>query len=131
MIRFNLTEILNVIGTQSGPVHEALVAPNELTATSMSRLSQIRSLVTVDVDSMDPDVAKWQSENYEKFRDMTSNQAIVYFQAAKDHSLIRKAIELVRDESPGWYQDPTNQDHDLQEAVDVLVRKILPQTSFK
>jgi transaldolase len=91
----------------------------------MSTLSQIRSLATVDVDSMDPDVAMRQSEISEKFCDMTSNQAIVYFQATKDHSFVKKTIELLRTESSGWYQDPANHDRDLQDAVDVLVRKIL------
>lgn len=88
----------------------------------MSRLSQIRSLITIDVDSMDPDVARWHSENSDKFTDMTSNQAIVYFQAANDHSVVKKTIELLRKQSPDWYQDPAKHDSDLQDAVDLLVR---------
>ncbi|KAJ7816534.1 hypothetical protein B0H14DRAFT_2844698 [Mycena olivaceomarginata] len=45
-------------------------------------LAQVRALLTVDVDSMDPDVAARHSGGtFRKFCDMTSNQAIVHGQA--------------------------------------------------
>lgn len=64
----------------------------------MSLLSQIRQLVTVDVDSMDPAVAIQHTTAHEKFCDMTSNQAIVYGQCARPDriSVVKTAIEQVR-----------------------------------
>ncbi|KAI0778190.1 hypothetical protein BD413DRAFT_507413 [Trametes elegans] len=46
-------------------------------------LSRVRDKVSVDVDSMDPDVAARHTTDAHKFRDMTSNQAIVYSEAVR------------------------------------------------
>ncbi|KAF5364750.1 hypothetical protein D9758_009309 [Tetrapyrgos nigripes] len=63
-------------------------------------LSQIRQLVTVDVDSMDPaDAARHTSpENGLLFCDMTSNQAILGGQAERPENadLVKQAIEEVK-----------------------------------
>jgi transaldolase len=66
-------------------------------ATSL--LQQLRSLVVVDVDCMDPDVAKRHTgtTQEEKFEDMTSNQALVYNEAIKSENaeLVKQAISYV------------------------------------
>ena len=51
--------------------------------SSATLLSDVRARVTVDVDSMDPDVAARHTHPDVKFRDMTSNQAIVYGEAVR------------------------------------------------
>ncbi|KAJ6578149.1 hypothetical protein B0H19DRAFT_1122493 [Mycena capillaripes] len=65
---------------------------------STTLLTQIRRLLTVDVDSMDPDVAARHSSEDVKFCDMTSNQAIVHGQAALPAraGLLKAAVEYVR-----------------------------------
>ncbi|KAJ6468667.1 hypothetical protein C8R47DRAFT_1151287 [Mycena vitilis] len=59
-------------------------------------LNQVRELLTVDVDSMDPDVAARHGAA-QKFCDMTSNQAIVHGQAALParNNLLKTAVEYV------------------------------------
>ncbi|KAI0825130.1 aldolase [Trametes gibbosa] len=46
-------------------------------------LTRVRAQLTVDVDSMDPDVPARHSTPDHNFSDMTSNQAIVYSEAAR------------------------------------------------
>lgn len=88
---------------------------------SNTLLSQIRSIITVDVDSMDPSVAKRHTLQHEAFCDMTSNQAIVLNEAAKSENatLVKDAIAYVNNQP--------NADGDaatvLQDIVDVVVRK--------
>ncbi|KAF7335405.1 Aldolase [Mycena venus] len=82
---------------------------------SSTLLTQIRGLLTVDVDSMDPDVAARHSMP-QKFCDMTSNQAIVHGQAALParRDLLKAAVEYVGKKTPqesGTFE---------QEVVDVL-----------
>lgn len=65
---------------------------------SPTLLQQIRNVVTVDVDSMDPSVAKRHSaDGAVKFCDMTSNQAITSGQVALPEraDLVKKAITHV------------------------------------
>jgi transaldolase len=79
-------------------------------------LAQVRALVTVDVDSMDPDVAaRYSTPN--KFCDMTSNQAIVHGQAARPErsDLLKAAVEYVRSQAKA---DAATFEQDV---VDVLV----------
>lgn len=79
-------------------------------------LAQIRGILTVDVDSMDPDVAARYSTP-QKFCDMTSNQAIVHGQAAlpERSELLRAAVEYVAKKAPVEGGDFE------QDVVDVLV----------
>ncbi|KAJ7503251.1 hypothetical protein B0H11DRAFT_1984704 [Mycena galericulata] len=82
-------------------------------SSSTTLLAQIRGIVTVDVDSMDPDVAARYSEPH-KFCDMTSNQAIVYGQAARpERNELLQAVEYVRKKGPAGA-------HFEQDVVDVL-----------
>lgn len=62
-----------------------------------SLLQQLRSLVVVDVDSMDPDVSKRHTTAEEQFQDMTSNQAIVLGQVIRPENaeLVKEAIQYV------------------------------------
>ncbi|KAJ6543564.1 hypothetical protein DFH09DRAFT_1173364 [Mycena vulgaris] len=82
--------------------------------TPTTLLAQVRALVTVDVDSMDPDVAARYSAPY-KFCDMTSNQAIVHGQAQRPErrDLLKTAVEYVRTQTTegGAFE---------QDVVDVL-----------
>ncbi|KIY70567.1 aldolase [Cylindrobasidium torrendii FP15055 ss-10] len=57
-------------------------------------LNQIRSLVTVDVDSMDPAVAHRHTKDGKKFVDMTSNQAIVFGNASPE--AIQHAVDYAK-----------------------------------
>ncbi|KAI0655082.1 hypothetical protein C8Q70DRAFT_1021762 [Cubamyces menziesii] len=50
---------------------------------SATLLADVRAKVTVDVDSMDPDVAARHTTPGHHFCDMTSNQAIVYSEAVR------------------------------------------------
>lgn len=64
----------------------------------MSLLSQIRGIVTVDVDSMDPDVAVRHTHPSESFHDMTSNQAIVWNETRRPERQhdVKEAIAYVK-----------------------------------
>ncbi|KAJ6616411.1 aldolase [Mycena sp. CBHHK59/15] len=84
-------------------------------ASPTTLLAQVCALVTVDVDSMDPDVAaRYSTPN--KFCDMTSNQAIVHGQAVRPErrELLEAAVDYVR--------KYTNSDGEAfeQDVVDVL-----------
>lgn len=83
-------------------------------SAAMTLLDQVRALVTVDVDSMDPTVAI----RHKPCCNMTSNQAIAYFQATQPENttLIDEAIAYVRAQSP---PDATPDEY-LQDVVDVL-----------
>ncbi|KAF8886564.1 aldolase [Infundibulicybe gibba] len=62
---------------------------------SPSLLSQVRQHISVDVDSMDIDVTLRHTNASEQFCDMTSNQAIAYFEGTKPKnvSLVKAAIQ--------------------------------------
>lgn len=81
-----------------------------------SLLAQVRDILTVDVDSMDPAVAARHTTESVKFCDMTSNQAIVYTEAAKPDglSVLKDACARVRDRSAGPEQQ-------VSDALDLLV----------
>lgn len=88
-------------------------------------LTQIRTLVTVDVDSMDPEVTRRHTSPTVAFCDMTSNQALVYYQITTLHDnapIIQAAIRYA-ERKPGWEEDPAAY---LQDVVDVLVRIVAP-----
>ncbi|CDO71566.1 hypothetical protein BN946_scf184911.g36 [Trametes cinnabarina] len=61
-------------------------------------LSRVRARVTVDVDSMDPDVAKRHTSADHKFCDMTSNQAIVYSEAVRPERahVLNAAVDQIK-----------------------------------
>ncbi|KAJ7765938.1 aldolase [Mycena maculata] len=84
-------------------------------------LAQVRTLVTVDVDSMDPDVAA-QYSTPQKFCDMTSNQAIVHGQAAlpERSALLQAAVEYVTKETNGKGE---NFQQDVVDVLTVLLAK--------
>jgi transaldolase len=84
-------------------------------SSSTTLLAQVREFLTVDVDSMDPDVAA----RYDKFCDMTCNQAIVHGQAVRPErrGLLAAAVEYAQKH----YQ--TQGEEFEQDVVDVLVRE--------
>ncbi|KAF9023272.1 aldolase [Hymenopellis radicata] len=57
-------------------------------------LDQIRSIVAIDVDSMDPAVAKRHTTDTVKFLDMTSNQAIVMGNASPE--VLQRAVDYAK-----------------------------------
>ncbi|KAK1218329.1 hypothetical protein PQX77_019000 [Marasmius sp. AFHP31] len=91
-------------------------------------LSQIRGLVTVDIDAMDPEIAARHTKET-KFCDMTSNQALVYSEALRPERahLIRAAIDAVKNDSSQSHND---EDKLLQDVLDVftvlLGKKVYP-----
>ncbi|KAJ3563222.1 hypothetical protein NP233_g9084 [Leucocoprinus birnbaumii] len=94
-------------------------------ATSL--LQQLRSLVVVDVDCMDPDVAKRHFTPQEQFEDMTSNQALVLAEAIKPENvdLVKEAIAYVQ--GKGLDQDPDNFKLDVLDVITVLLgKRVLP-----
>lgn len=87
-------------------------------------LTQVRGLLTVDVDSMDPDVAARHSGGtFRKFCDMTSNQAIVHGQAELParRNLLQAAVESVV--AKKTHQLAKGNAEFEQDVVDVLVRR--------
>ncbi|KAL0958303.1 hypothetical protein HGRIS_000450 [Hohenbuehelia grisea] len=84
--------------------------------TSATLLEQLRKDLTVDLDSMDPSVAARHGPQG-SFRDMTSNQAIAYFEAIKLEraDVVQAAIDYVKSNTPGAAGDAF-----LQDVVDVL-----------
>ena len=72
-------------------------------------LDQLRSLVAIDVDSMDPAVARRHTANL-KFVDMTSNQAIVMGTATPE--ILKRAVDYAK--AHGGEVTP-------QRVIDVLV----------
>ncbi|KAH9898396.1 aldolase [Cubamyces lactineus] len=61
-------------------------------------LADVRAKVTIDVDSMDPDVAARHTTPEHKFCDMTSNQAIVYSEAVRPQRahVFNAAVDQIR-----------------------------------
>ena len=82
-----------------------------------SLLAHVRTRVTVDVDSMDPTVAARHAQ-HTKFSDMTSNQAIVYSEAARPEraDLFNAACAQIRSSEA---QLPV--DSQVADALDLLV----------
>lgn len=77
-----------------------------------SLLEYVRQQITVDVDSMDPHVAARHTTDGARFCDMTSNQAIVFTEAAKPE---RSAILEV-----ACRQAKSNNGHAEQQITDAL-----------
>lgn len=91
---------------------------------SASLLSCVRSQVVVDVDSMDPDVAaRHTTEGGPKFCDMTSNQAIVYGEAAKPErsALFQKACAQIRS-----IESELDIETQVSDTIDLLVCSHFP-----
>ena len=86
--------------------------------TSNNLLSHIRSRVIVDVDSMDPAAAARHAQGGALFCDMTSNQAIVYSEAARPEraDLFNAACAQIRSSEA---QLPV--DSQVADALDLLV----------
>ncbi len=78
-----------------------------------SLLDTLRDQITLDVDSMDPEVAA----KYEHtFTDMTSNQAIVYSEAIRPERA--NALKAACEQAKATGLDI---DHQLSDALDLLV----------
>lgn len=92
--------------------------------SSENLLSQICSIVTVDVDSMDPRVAACHTPSplsSKIFCDMTSNQAIVYNEAIRPENA--RLVELALSHAQARDLDQTaGSEGRLQDAIDILVR---------
>ncbi|KAL1744266.1 hypothetical protein HDZ31DRAFT_39043 [Schizophyllum fasciatum] len=91
---------------------------------SPTLLQQIRDVVTVDVDSMDPAVAERHSANGAvKFSDMTSNQAIVQGQVTRPEraNLVKQAVEHVL--SKGGSRESDSFAMDVIDVATVLLAK--------
>ena len=88
-------------------------------------LSQVRDLLAVDVDSMDPAVAVRHTTDIVKFVDMTSNQAIVHVEASKpDSADLKAAVDRAKNAS----NDPEQQ---ISDALEILVGiKIMPNQTI-
>ncbi|KAI9063067.1 aldolase [Trametes sanguinea] len=89
-------------------------------------LSQIRARVTVDVDSMDPDVAARHTTAEHKFCDMTSNQAIVYSEAIRPEraQVFNAAVNQIRSAEAQQLQlDLESQVSDAIDLFTVLLAK--------
>ncbi|KAF4581347.1 hypothetical protein EYR40_002935 [Pleurotus pulmonarius] len=82
-----------------------------------TELHTIRSLVTVDVDSMDPEVATRHTSSEYSLAGMTSNQAIVYMEAVKPErkQLVLQAIALAKSKMAG-----ANESALVDQVVDIL-----------
>ena len=83
--------------------------------SDQSLLSQISSLVTLDVDSMDPAVA--QKHLSAKFCGMTSNQGIVHNEAIRpeNRALVQRALQYADE------QESIGSSRGIQDALDMLV----------
>ncbi|GLB39320.1 putative transaldolase/Fructose-6-phosphate aldolase [Lyophyllum shimeji] len=92
-----------------------------MSSPNRSLLSQLSTIVTVDIDSMDPAAALRHESG--TFADMTSNQAIVYAQAIKpeNEGLVREAVEYVRASNSGAPAEPAKY---LREVVDVVTVRL-------
>lgn len=91
-----------------------------LNSSMSTLLEQISSLVTLDVDSMDPRVVERHPSI--PFLDMTSNQGIAYAEAVrKENAIIVKAALDYARQKAGSAKDP------LQDALDMLVRTQVPE----
>ena len=84
-------------------------------------LDDVRTQVTVDVDSMDPAVAAKHTDDVVRFCDMTSNQAIVFGEASRPERavVLQAACQRVQG---------SDIDHEQQvtDALDILVRISFP-----
>lgn len=80
-------------------------------------LDNVRARLTVDVDSMDPDVAARHSRTDKIFRDMTSNQAIVYSEAVRT-----ERSDVVRAACLATKASGLDAAHQVADALDLLVR---------
>ncbi|KAF9459127.1 aldolase [Collybia nuda] len=91
---------------------------------SNTLLSQIHSVISVDVDSMDPDVARRHTSQNQTFCNMTSNQAIMFGELtrAENVTLIKDAIAYVNNQ-PNDRRDPTTTLQDIVDVVTVLLAK--------
>jgi transaldolase len=89
---------------------------------NVSLLSQISKLLTVDVDSMDPEVAIRHTSSSFSFCDMTSNQAIVQGQATRPERahVLECAINFVKSKG-----DDVSPEHMVDRILDVLVRCVV------
>ena len=79
-------------------------------------LDELSSHLAVDIDSMDPTLARRRWEEGKPFRDMTSNQAIVFFEAEKPEKIevLKLACGQVKDSDLDLEQKVTD-------ALDLLV----------
>lgn len=85
-------------------------------ATSL--LHQLRSLLLIDVDSMDMRVSQRNTSDTEKFQDMTSNQALAYNEIIRPENaeLVRQTINFIRDKDLDQDSDTFEMD-----VIDTLV----------
>ncbi|CAK5268933.1 unnamed protein product [Mycena citricolor] len=101
-----------------------------MSAPASTLLEQIRSLVTVDLDAMDPDIAARLTQQT-KFCDMTSNQAIVHGQATRPERalLLKHAVEYAKQKRTSTGPALGSVDS-VQDAIDVftvlLAKEVLP-----
>ncbi|KAF9444640.1 aldolase [Macrolepiota fuliginosa MF-IS2] len=88
-----------------------------------SLLQQVRSLVVVDVDSMDPNVSKRHTTAGERFQDMTSNQGIALGEIVRPENadLVKAAILHVQEQNLD--QDPETFRADIIDTLTVLLGK--------
>ena len=88
--------------------------------SSNNLLSYVRTRVTVDVDSMDPDVAARHTGDQAgaKFSDMTSNQAIVYNEIIRPQraDVFKTAIAQIR-----ATESQLDIETQVSDAVDLIV----------
>jgi transaldolase len=84
----------------------------------MSLLTYLRTQLTIDVDSMDPAVAARHAEAA-RFRDMTSNQAIVYREASRveRRDVFMAAVKEVQASASA----ELGEEERVERALDVLV----------
>ncbi|KIM72469.1 hypothetical protein PILCRDRAFT_829717 [Piloderma croceum F 1598] len=96
--------------------------------SEVTLLSQISKLLTIDVDSMDPEVAIQHTRSSFSFCDMTSNQAIVQGQATRPERahVLECAINLSKSKGDG-----VNPEHVVDKALDILTvlfaKEVYPQ----
>ena len=88
----------------------------------MSLLAQIRSQLTVDVDSMDPAVTQRHTTVNARFCNMTSNQAIVHGEAIRPE---RRGVldEAMRIALEVGQRQEDQEDALVERVLDVLVRR--------
>lgn len=90
--------------------------------------SQIAALVTIDVDSMDPEDATQHTNSLFKFCDMTSNQAIVQGQVARvDRAdILEGALKSVKSKAG----DLISKEDIVEDVLDLLVGFDLAMTDY-
>ncbi|EKM75665.1 hypothetical protein AGABI1DRAFT_132057 [Agaricus bisporus var. burnettii JB137-S8] len=94
-------------------------------ATSL--LHQLRSLLLIDVDSMDMRVSQRNTSDTEKFQDMTSNQALAYNEIIRPENaeLVRQTINFIRDKDLDQDSDTFQMDV-IDTLMILLAKKVLP-----